>query len=326
MWLGQRSYGIYLFYWPVIMLTRAYYDVPLSGNALLALRAAITVSLAALSYRLVEAPVRKGALGRLWTDLRHRRSFPAAPATWVAARTAVVGAAVLAVGATLVVARPAPPPSGFLAIEAAAAAATPSPIPVTDVPDTTSTTVPPTTTIAPAVEATTSTSAPPPVAPSTTAVRVLPQAGVTGLGDSVLLEAKAELESRLPDASIDAVVSRQFKELLAVARSTRDTGQLGEVVILQLGNNGPVTGSQFDEIMEVLRSARRIVVINVKVPRPWEGPNNDMLADGVARWPNAVLVDWHRHGAAHPELFGDDGTHMGPTGVAVFVELVLAKL
>ena len=72
-WLGRRSYGIYLFYWPVIMLTRAYYDVPLAGNALLALRAGITVTLAALSYRLVEAPIRNGALGRLWADVRRRR-------------------------------------------------------------------------------------------------------------------------------------------------------------------------------------------------------------------------------------------------------------
>jgi lysophospholipase L1-like esterase len=39
-----------------------------------------------------------------------------------------------------------------------------------------------------------------------------------------------------------------------------------------------------------------------------------------------VLMDWHKHGAAHPELFGDDGTHMGPTGVRVFVEMVLAHL
>jgi len=167
------------------------------------------------------------------------------------------------------------------------------------------------------------------VEPTTTTTAVptaLPQVRVTGLGDSVLLEAKAELERRLPDASIDAEVGRQFKELLALAKAQRDSGRLGQIVILQLGNNGPVTASQFDDLMEVLRNVPRVVVINVKVPRPWEGPNNDMLADGVRRWPNTVLVDWHKQGAANPQYFGDDGIHMGPKGISVFTDMILAAV
>jgi hypothetical protein len=61
-----------------------------------------------------------------------------------------------------------------------------------------------------------------------------------------------------------------------------------------------VTSSQFHELREVFGEERRVVIVNVKVPRPWEGPNNAMPAAGVARWPNAVLVDWDRHGAATP--------------------------
>jgi peptidoglycan/LPS O-acetylase OafA/YrhL len=322
-WLGRRSYGIYLFYWPVLMLTRAHYDVPLSGNALLAMRAAITVAIAGVSYRFIEMPVRGGALGRLWSDLRRRDAFRVVRGRWVGARAALATLAIAAVATTVIVARPAPNPPKFLAIQAAEAA---PPGPSATIEATTTTVEPTTTTTtAGAATSTTSSSTPPATAPPPTNTTV-PQGHVTGLGDSVLLEAKATLEQRLPDASIDAVVGRQFKELLAEATMLRDTGKLGQEVILQLGNNGPVTGSQFDDIMEVLKGARRVVVVNDKVPRPWEGPNNATLADGVGRWPNAVLVDWHKQGSAHPELFGDDGTHMGPAGVSIYVELIVANL
>jgi len=334
-WLGRRSYGLYLAHWPVIQLTRSYYDVPLSGAGLLALRAAITVGLAALSYRFVESPVRAGAVGRLWSDLQGRSTGRRGGRGWIALRSLGLASAVVAIGTTAVVARTSATPPALLALRAGALLTDhPAPLPVTITTSTTTTVT--TTTLGPSISTTPpstvapttvpTVTAPPAIGPPTVPSTVLPPGRVTGLGDSVLLETKATLERRLPDASIDAEVGRQFKELLAVARSLRDAGGMGEEVILQMGNNGPVTGSQFDDIMEVLKGARRVVVVNVKMARPWEPTNNAMLADGVGRWPTAVLVDWHKQGAAHPEFFADDGTHMGPTGVGMLAEMILSSL
>jgi peptidoglycan/LPS O-acetylase OafA/YrhL len=72
-WIGLRSYGIYLWHWPIFMVTRPGLDVPLDGLVLLALRLAATVMIAALSYRYVEVPIRRGALGRAWKRLREAR-------------------------------------------------------------------------------------------------------------------------------------------------------------------------------------------------------------------------------------------------------------
>jgi hypothetical protein len=61
-WLGLVSYGVYLFHWPIFLwLTPT--RTGLSGDALLAVRAGVTLLLAVASYRLLEMPVRRGSLG-----------------------------------------------------------------------------------------------------------------------------------------------------------------------------------------------------------------------------------------------------------------------
>jgi peptidoglycan/LPS O-acetylase OafA/YrhL len=67
-WLGVRSYGIYLWHYPVIVLT-----TPANSTVDLyraAWQTAATIGVAALSWRFIEEPVRHGALGRLWARLR----------------------------------------------------------------------------------------------------------------------------------------------------------------------------------------------------------------------------------------------------------------
>jgi peptidoglycan/LPS O-acetylase OafA/YrhL len=68
-WVGIRSYGIYLWHFPIIVLTS---PSGAHGTDLLrdALQVAATFAVAALSWRYVEEPVRHGALGRLWTQVR----------------------------------------------------------------------------------------------------------------------------------------------------------------------------------------------------------------------------------------------------------------
>jgi peptidoglycan/LPS O-acetylase OafA/YrhL/lysophospholipase L1-like esterase len=67
-WLGVRSYGIYLWHYPVIVLF-----TPANATENLA-RAAwqtvVTIAVAALSWRFIEEPIRRGALARLWRQLR----------------------------------------------------------------------------------------------------------------------------------------------------------------------------------------------------------------------------------------------------------------
>ena len=67
-------------------------------------------------------------------------------------------------------------------------------------------------------------------------------------------------------------------------------------------------------------------MLNAKVPRPWEDQVNQALADGVKRYKNAVLVDWHTIAGDHPEFFWDDGIHLRPEGAQFYAQLIAGYL
>ena len=65
LWIGERSYGIYLWHWIVFQLTRPSLDLVGDDWALYSLRVLIVFALADISYRYIETPVRRGSF-ELW--------------------------------------------------------------------------------------------------------------------------------------------------------------------------------------------------------------------------------------------------------------------
>jgi hypothetical protein len=157
--------------------------------------------------------------------------------------------------------------------------------------------------------------------PTTTTTSTLPPpaagfvAGhVTAVGDSVMLDYQTPLQSDIPGIDVEAAVSRQWgagEQLLAQLKSE---GQLGAEVIVALSTNGPISATDFDDMMSTLQGASRIVFVNVHVDRPWQDPNNAVLAQGAARYPRVVIADWASLAAANPQWFGADGTHLAIDG------------
>ncbi len=93
-WIGVRSYGIYLWHEPIIVLT-----TPASAHGVNVVRAvaqlAATFVVAALSWRYVEEPIRHGALGRMWARARSLHWQPRLLPT--GARAALIAVGVLLV-------------------------------------------------------------------------------------------------------------------------------------------------------------------------------------------------------------------------------------
>jgi hypothetical protein len=150
---------------------------------------------------------------------------------------------------------------------------------------------------------------------------------VSAIGDSVMLGAVGGLQKDIQGlAVVDAEVGLQVYAAIDTLKYRRATGQLGEVVIVHLGNNGTFTRGQFEQIMRTLSGVDTVVFVNVTVPRPWEKPNNEVISEGVKRYPDAVLVDWHAASADRPELFYSDGYHLRPKGQRIYTDLISSYL
>lgn len=341
-WLGLRSYSLYLWHWPVFMVTRAQLDVDLTGLPLLGLRFAIAALLAELSYRLIETPFRTGAVARAW------RRFVAARGAlrwqlgmrWLAGAAVFMGMCVL-LGRAVVNAQP-PAAPAYLADatptplgQAAPAAedATPAPPPAGNAAEATAT--PPADLAhgfmleAPTLVSTyrqASAQAATPAPAPTLAATPAALGSVVAIGDSVMAGAVKPLGSLIAQIDVDAVRGRQAAAALKLLQERHDAGRLGDVVIIHIGNNGPFSQGQFDAMMQLLADVRQVVFVNVKVPRRWEAPNNAVIADGVQRYPNALLVDWHGATANRPELFWRDGIHLRPSGAQFYADLIAGSV
>jgi hypothetical protein len=139
---------------------------------------------------------------------------------------------------------------------------------------------------------------------------------VTAVGDSVMVAYKDPLKADVPGVNVDAVVGRQWGEGESILQGMKTAGQLGSAVIVGLGTNGPITASDFDTMMSIVGGAARVVFVNVHVDRPWQDPNNAVLASGATRYNNVVVADWATLAAQNPQWFGADGTHIAIDGPA----------
>jgi peptidoglycan/LPS O-acetylase OafA/YrhL/lysophospholipase L1-like esterase len=103
-WLGVRSYGIYLWHYPVIVLTTPANSTENLVRA--AWQTAVTIVVAAVSWRYIEEPIRRGALARIWKQIRTTTARPAgahaAPRTGRAGALAAAPTALAAVAAAAV--------------------------------------------------------------------------------------------------------------------------------------------------------------------------------------------------------------------------------
>ena len=324
-WVGHRSYGIYLWHWPLLVLAQAaaapWSRTPagawiLGGIVLLA-----TLGVAELSYRFLEQPVRRhGLITSLRLLLRPVRdsarqrvtalgvtalllvTVPASIAAIVAEPAQSTAAASIDRGAASLA------EDANAAGPASAAQAAPEPL----------------------FEATPATVLDPVIFPgrfrSSGAVLPAPTGeSITAVGDSVMLASSPELQAALPGIDIDAEVSRSMTAGIGVLDGIREFSGLRPVLLIGLGTNGPVDRSELDELM-LRAEGRPVVLVNAYADREWIPGVNQELSDFAAARRGVVVADWRRTAEAHPELLAGDGIHPEPAGGEAYAAAVAEAL
>ena len=72
LWIGERSYAIYLWHWVVFQITRPRVDIDGQDWALIALRILVVLALADISLKLVELPIRSGRVEYWFKGMKYR--------------------------------------------------------------------------------------------------------------------------------------------------------------------------------------------------------------------------------------------------------------
>ncbi|WP_309127628.1 acyltransferase family protein [Microbacterium sp.] len=291
-WLGDRSYGVYLWHWPVLVLATAAvaaWEVP--GWAVGALALLVTLVSASASYRWIEQPVRRLGFRR---SLRAVRARPrSTPAGRFAMLSGLVGC-VIAIG-------------GTTAAVASAPAMTASEQSIRDGQQ--------------ALREAEARRAEQTPAPAPSPVQITGEQ-VTAVGDSVMLASAPALYERLPGIVVDAEVSRSIWAGAEIVDRLAVSGELRDHVVVALGTNGPVDRSVLKHIADTVGHDRDLILVNAYAPREWiAGVNRDL--DAFARGRAGVVVaDWSGAISKHPDLLAGDRIHPGSAGGEIFAAVV----
>jgi peptidoglycan/LPS O-acetylase OafA/YrhL len=334
-WVGIRSYGIYLWHWPVIALAGAITGPGPTSPWLWLIEAGVSIALACASWELVEQPI--GREGFLATCSRWRTALdeglrPVGPQRKAGPVVVAAGTLIAVAVAGYGVARPPGPaaPAGLLRQVAegqrisAASQATVSP-PASASPASSS---PAAASSAPGPASSAPASSAPAAACRAAAAKLPKGSGrqVTAIGDSVMVASAAALDAALPGIYINAEVSRAMVNGLAEIQSLAARHELRRYVVVGLGTNGPVSAAQIRQLRRLIGPDRDLVLINTFGPMPWESSVNTVLDAAGRHTARLSLADWHAAIAGHPSLLWPDGIHPRPAGARIYARIVLAAI
>ena len=145
------------------------------------------------------------------------------------------------------------------------------------------------------------------------------------MGDSLTVDIGEKFQGLYPGAVIDGKIGRQLYVAVEEAKSYSKYNNENSAIIFQLGTNGPFTESQIEELVKQFDKAD-IYFVNIKVPRAWEKTVNAALKETQEKHSNVKIIDWYSVANSTKDLFEPDRVHLNQTGIAEMVTLIEKNL
>lgn len=306
-WIGDRSYSIYLWHYPIIVL--------MSGGKraawwIVILEVVLSVGVAELSYRFIETPVRHGIIGEYIGIInskphnrreRHRQ-------IQVARRSLKAMAAVLATGLALSLCIAFVPKKTTLDTVAKREKK------ATEVTKLTNQKLKEQKAKAKKTAKTSKS--------TMTDEELLKNVQMLLIGDSITVDVTDYFYKVLPNSISDTKIGRSTLTGVKVFDEYQTQKKWdGDGVIFALGTNGPM----YDTLGRIRQKVgdKPLFLTTVHAPKEdFESSNNEEIRKFVKEHEHTYLIDWYTASADHPEYFDEDDTHLLPKGAEAYAQCI----
>jgi peptidoglycan/LPS O-acetylase OafA/YrhL len=361
LWIGTRSYGLYLYHWPIFQIVRNIASNKLAFHEFVLCMLATGI-ITELSYRFVETPIRQGKLGELWKrrGRQPNRVGPSAGQRRGLLIGAMLGVAlsIFAVGSMATaelkqnnVQQTLEDAEEFVCDalrdigcdgvddfdedgnpitaqgEAATSATDSGGGAIFNPNEDQSGEVP----VEGGLRADTDSLEDPNAAdvegavPGSTAVPVVEPVPAAiaklAVGDSVMRGAAAELAK--DGFTVDAIESRAWVNGLSFVEGLGQQNRLPETLVIHLGTNGAIGEANMDRMMTAVAEVPTVVLLTNDVDRPYTADNNALIYDAASQNANVTVLEWQALTAScTDDCFESDGLHLKPAGQRYYAALV----
>lgn len=290
-WIGKRSYSLYIWHYPVIILMKPEGSSEGLDFAQIMLRLMIIVLLSVVSYEFIEEPIRRGNFRVKWRAIRHHGRFKPMMGLSITLIVFFVAQSWIS-DAMKVQPESAQPLSTQQTVENEdPESMVPYPISTEDKHE------------------------------EKWSESINYGEGITLIGDSIALDVDSYVKELLPGIVVDGKVGRQMTQVQQVVDELQSRGQLGDRIIIELGSNGVFNKSKLRSLLDSLQD-KQLYLVTTRVPRSWQDSVNRAIKEIANEYPNVNIIDWYSASENKSELFAHDGVHLTPDGAKYYASLL----